>query len=520
MVYYRKYRPQKIEELDSKSVRDKLYSVLESKSVSHAFLFTGPKGLGKTSAARIVAKVLNCERLAGSTSHVANKKEKISTTNEKRQATSGVEPCNKCEQCASITKGTNMDILEIDGASNRGIDEIRDLREKVNLSPMRARRKIYIIDEVHMLTTEAFNALLKTLEEPPSHVVFILCTTEPHKVPGTIKSRCLQIQFKKATEEELMRSFERIAKEENLKTDRQALSLIASLSDGSFRDGVKILEEMSHSAGFGQAQGKKITTELIEQKFQISSIEYQTAHLIGYLEGKDTKSALGIVSKLVEDGVEMEHFMQELIETLHNNLLFKAGIENSPLRPASPDFAGQAKLEMGELKKLIELLAKAHSELKYTILPQLPLELAIVEWGLQAQKNADANAELRRPIIQRDSASGSASFSKKTNVKKEVIVNNPPAINTQQDMTKYSENDALWTALIDKVKTYNHTLAGVLRGCRIKSYDGNSLIIEANFKFHKDKLSEPKPYEILEEACKTITKKNVKIEVLLKGGEA
>src|SRR3990167_11242532 len=189
MVFYRKYRPQKIEELDSKEVREKLYNVLESSSVPHAFLFTGSKGLGKTSTARIVAKVLNCEK-----------------------KTKGIEPCNKCEQCVSITNGTNMDILEIDGASNRGIDEIRDLREKVKLSPMSATRKVYIIDEVHMLTQEAFNALLKTLEEPPSHVVFILCTTEPHKVPGTIISRCLRIQFKRATEEELVRSFGKIIK--------------------------------------------------------------------------------------------------------------------------------------------------------------------------------------------------------------------------------------------------------------------------------------------------------------------
>ena len=475
MVFYRKYRPQKIEELDSQSVRDKLYSVLETKSVSHAFLFTGPKGLGKTSTARIVAKAINCEK-----------------------KTKEVEPCNKCEQCVSIMHGNNLDILEIDGASNRGIDEIRDLREKVKLSPASARKKVYIIDEVHMLTTEAFNALLKTLEEPPSHVVFILCTTEPHKVPATIKSRCLQIQFKKAAEEELVRSFERIVKAEKLKADKKALNLIAGLSDGSFRDGVKILEEMSLVS-----KNKKITTALVEQKFQVSSIEYQTTQLIYYLEGKDTKSALGIVSKLAEDGVEMGYFMQSLIETLHKNLLFKAGVENSPLRLASQDFVGQAKLEMQDLKRLIELLSKAFSELKYAVLPQLPLELAIVEWGLQTRINADANAE---------STQNSTSFSDKK-------ISNTPIVSTQQGIANYNSNDALFHALIDKVKTYNHSIAGVLRGCRIKSYDGNSLTVEAKFKFHKDKLSEKKTQEILEKACHEITKKNVKIEVELKGGD-
>src|SRR3990167_7835570 len=181
MVFYLKYRPQKASELDSEEVRKKLSSVLSSKRpFAHAFLFTGPKGLGKTSAARIVARVVNC-------------------TNRKPGE---IEPCNRCLQCKSIIEGTNLDVLEIDAASNRGIDEIRDLREKIRLSPVSATKKVYIVDEVHMLTTEAFNALLKTLEEPPGHVVFILCTTEIHKVPGTIISRCLRIQFKKATEEE------------------------------------------------------------------------------------------------------------------------------------------------------------------------------------------------------------------------------------------------------------------------------------------------------------------------------
>jgi DNA polymerase III subunit gamma/tau len=479
MVFYRKYRPQTIEELDSKEIRDKLHSVLESPSSSHAFLFTGPKGLGKTSAARIVAKSLNCEK-----------------------KTKSIEPCNKCDQCTSITNGTNLDILEIDGASNRGIDEIRDLREKIRLSPISARKKVYIIDEVHMLTTEAFNALLKTLEEPPSHVVFVLCTTESHKVPATIQSRCLQVQFKKATAEELVRSFERIAKAEKFQADKKALNLIAGLSDGSFRDGVKILEEMVSGS-------KEITTELVEQKYQISSIEYQVAQLIRCFEDKDTKRALSVVAKLVDEGVGMGHFLEKLILALHNSLLLKAGV--SPAMQNSEFKLDNLKLEMQDLKKLIELLSKAHSELKYAIFPQLPLELVIVEWGLQEQKNTEPLGDLGASL-----KSSAIPVSEKTDIKKEVVEGSNPAITTQQGMADYNENNALWMALIDKVKAYNHTLAGVLRGCRIKSYDGKSLVINANFKFHKDKLSEPKTHDVLEKACKEITKKDVEVEVVLK----
>ena len=497
MVFYRKYRPQKIKELDSKEVRDKLYSILKSSSVSHAFLFTGPKGLGKTSAARIVAKALNCEKVRNEKGEMKNK-DKTSHLSSLTSHFRAVEPCNKCEQCVSITNGTNLDILEIDGASNRGIDEIRDLREKIKLSPMASRKKIYIIGEVHMLTTEAFNALLKTLEEPPGHVVFILCTTEPHKVPATILSRCLQIQFRKATQEELVRAFERILKEEKIKSDKESLNLIANLSDGSFRDGVKILEEMVFLS-----KNKKITKDLVEQKYQISSVQYQIVQLIKNLESKDIKSAFTTVAKLTEDGVEMSHFIEELINTLHNNLLFKVGVnsvQNSEFRIEN------LKLEIEDMKKLIELLSKAYGELKYAILPQIPLELAIVEWGLQAKINADIIADKHGSIVQHQSAFKSGSISDKTT----------PIITTQQDIAKYNENDALWTALVDKVKSYNHSIAGVLRGCRVKSYDGKSLIIEAKFKFHRDKLSERKTLEVLGEACKEITKRNIKVEVLLK----
>jgi len=515
MVFYRKYRPQIIEELDSKEVRNRLYTVLGGKEISHALLFTGPKGLGKTSTARIVAKVINCEVSRGvRVSRVPRGDPNFSPGGTRStRGTSSIEPCNKCDQCLSITNGTNMDVLEIDGASNRGIDEIRDLREKVKLSPASARKKVYIIDEVHMLTTEAFNALLKTLEEPPSHVVFILCTTEPHKVPKTIVSRCLHIQFGKAGAEELIRSFERIIKGEELKADKKALGLIASLSDGSFRDGAKILEEITYSLGFGPAKDKKITTELVEQKYKISSIEYQIAQLIRYLEEKDTKNALGVVAKLVEDGVEMGHFMQELISTLHNSLLLKAGVKNKEKFKIQ-----NLRLDLEAMKKLIELLSKANSELKYAILPQLPLELAIVEWGIQKtlpDRQAGQNAQYVRESDDQKVRNSESPTLRKSGAPSFPSIPKTIAV-AQQDITGYSENGALWTALIDKVKAYNHSIAGVLRGCRIKSYDGIILLLETNFQFHRDRLSEPKTFEILETAVKEIAKKNIKIEVLLK----
>src|SRR3972149_5898243 len=198
MTFYLKYRPQKLEELDIAPVRESLKNVVSSGQIPHAFLFSGPKGTGKTSAARILAKILNCEK-------------------------KGKEPCNKCDQCLSITKGSNIDVIELDAASHRGIDDVRALRDAVKLSPARARRKVYIIDEAHMLTTEASNALLKTLEEPPSHVNFILATTNPEKLIETIRSRATSVSFRKAASDEIVNSLGRIVKGEKIKIEKDAL---------------------------------------------------------------------------------------------------------------------------------------------------------------------------------------------------------------------------------------------------------------------------------------------------------
>jgi len=352
MVFYRKYRPQKIDELDNQSVRESLYSIFSKGNFPHAFLFTGPKGLGKTSTARIVAKAINCEK----------HKDLEGIRSEKE-----IEPCNKCEQCLSITNGNNLDIFEIDGASNRGIDEIRDLKEKIKLAPFKASKKVYIIDEVHMLTTEAFNALLKTLEEPPSHAVFILCTTEPHKVPATIVSRCLRINFTRATDEELTRSMQRIIKAEEIKIDKEAILEIAKLSDGSFRDAAKILEEISVFAGI-----KTVTADLVNEKFNSLGIGESINRMIEVFIQKDSKKGLELCRELVKQGMDFKFFIEQLTDRLHLMLLQKVGVEKTDT---------EFPLSLLEIRKLFELLATAYQDTKTAVLAQMPLELVILEWG-------------------------------------------------------------------------------------------------------------------------------------------
>jgi len=496
MVFYRKYRPQKIDDLDSQAVRETLVSVL-NQDVPHAFLFTGPKGLGKTSSARIIAKVVNC------TESVKKRKD-------------GFEPCDNCEQCISIANGTNMDILEIDAASNRGIDEIRDLKEKIRLAPMSASKKVYIIDEVHMLTTEAFNALLKTLEEPPDHAMFILCTTEPQKVPATIISRCFHIAFKKATDEELVRAFSRIVKGEKIAIDKKALSYIASLSDGSFRDGTKILEEATFFS-----QGEEITQKLIEEKYNTTNVASFIEEMMQCLNNKDTKKAFKLISELGKQGIDMKYFLQSLIENLHRELI-------SQLESHGSEYLN---LDINEIKNLFVLLSKAYQEVKYAVLPQLPLELAIIEWGENKYE------EVKTFNIDKEEKISVSSLRKQIgDIKKiKAIYGNGEKVQSNKDETpKETERavssllhasnhvtdewlNTLWKNIIFEMKSYNHTIAGVLRGCRIGSYDKKKLVIETGYKFHKERLDDLSTKTELARICKMLIGKNVAVEVELKG---
>lgn len=467
MVYYRKYRPQTIEELDSEEVKKSLHLVLSQKEIPHAFLFTGPKGLGKTSTARIVAKYVNCER------HDAKgKKEK------------GSIPCNECISCTSITEGTNIDILEIDGASNRGIDEIRDLREKIRLLPAAAKKKVYIIDEVHMLTTEAFNALLKTLEEPPPHAMFILCTTEQQKVPATIVSRCFHIQFKKANTLDLVHSFERIVKGEKIDADKKALSLIASFADGSFRDGSKILEEIAQSLS-----GKKLTSEMVDTLYHVTSIDHDITHFLKALEAKDAKKGLETIQHVLEIGVDIRYFTENILLALHELLLEKTGI-----------VPGQKRVDVNleTVKTFATAISGAYTEMKYAVLPQLPLELAVVD----LTKESVVVGHTEEVVV---------SEKKKT-----------PDVQKKPVSTSSREDKTFLYQLLDGIKIENHMLAGVLRSCKIQSVTDEAVIIEAASSFHKQRLEDKKALEVLEKVCKDITGKNLRVSVVLKlrsGGE-
>ena len=461
MVFYLKYRPRKISELDSLAIQEKLESALKGKlpdRIPHAFLFTGPKGLGKTSTARIIAKAINCTK----------------------RKSGEVEPCNKCVSCKSIDAGSSLDVLEIDGASNRGIDEIRDLREKIRLSPVNSKKKIYIIDEVHMLTTEAFNALLKTLEEPPDHAQFILCTTEPLKIPETISSRCFNIRFTRATEEDLVRSFNRIVKGEGLKADKEALFQIATLSDGSFRDGAKILEEVF-------AGTKKITIQTVEKKYNYENVNKSTRDLVSALINKDVKKGIKILSRLSEEKTDFKYFTEQLINALHEKLITEVQ---------------EGSIEAVQTRNLVTMLLKSHTSIKYALLPQLPLELTVVEWCSQDEIPNTKNQKTEN--AEKDLAE------KSLNDDKVISASSP----------NDSKHDKILESLIEGIKKDNFSIAGVLRGCSVEKFDKNTFVLSTEYKFHKERLSEKKILEMIEKNLEKITGKRVGVSIILRSASA
>ncbi len=416
-MFYLKYRPQTWEELDNKQVRESLGKAVLNNNFSHAYLLLGSRGTGKTTTARLIAKTVNC-------------------SDRKK----GEEPCNKCDSCKAITGGNFLDVIEIDAASNTGVDDIRDLRDKIRLSPAISPYKIYIIDEVHMLSNSAFNALLKTLEEPPAHVIFILATTDPQKLPETITSRCLIYDFGKAVDMEIKEKLKKIIKEEKIVVTDQTLDVLIQRANGSHRDAQKLLEQFTTS-GANLALGRP-----------------NSLNLVNFLLKKEKEKALTEISGFVEADEKIKDLIEEMIKQLRDLLL--SGTNNKE-----------------DVRNLIIKLIGANALMRDCPLPQLPLELVAMEWcGNTPQKDSIGS----------------------------------PAGGLQ--------NDALeWPEIVAATKEHNHSLHAFLKAAKPKSFKDDILIIEVAYKFHKEKLEEPKNRDILEKVVFDIMGKEIKIKFELRG---
>lgn len=356
---YRRFRP---EVFDAVIGQEHIVKILETQiktgSVGHAYLFCGTRGTGKTTMARLLAKALNC------------------------QDPKDMLPCGECESCRAVAAGNHIDVLELDAASNNSVEDIRDIRESVNYPPAMGRKKIYILDEAHMLTGAAANALLKTLEEPPEHAVFVLATTEPEKLPSTIVSRCMRLDFRRVPEEKIFAHFKTITEKLGVNADDDALRLLASNADGSVRDGLSLLDRCVSGAG-------RLTRDdvlfLLGMTGTEACLEITDAVLAG-----DAGKALVVLSRLLADGKEINQFTRDLLDHFRNLLLVSyldspEDVINLSLENIARIKEQANRMSLRALDRCVRLLSEAMQEARWSPRPRVPVELALVEMAGSAQ---------------------------------------------------------------------------------------------------------------------------------------
>ena len=442
MSLYSKYRPRNFRDLVGQDhVAQTLERALEQDKLSHSYLFCGSRGVGKTTVARILAQGANCSA----------KKEK---------------PCGKCRSCLTVAKGSNSDILELDAASNRGIDEIRSLREKVQFAPSFGRYKVYIIDEVHMLTKEAFNALLKTLEEPPSHAVFILATTEAHKVPATIVSRCQRFDFHRATTKSVLELLSKVAQAENIAIEEEGAVLIARAADGAYRDALTLLEQISLNVVAGKEE-QAISADTVRAKLGLIA-EPLMWQLLTQVAGTKKEEAIKTLYKFIEQGADWRFIVNSLLEKLRHALFFAIApsVVTADLTAQEKKYLALLAKTMKEegIVKLINLLLQAQEQLRYASLPEVPVACALARYFDSASPASFKHLFLQKPQCH----------------KRKTL-----AESGEKEAVAISEQ--VWGKIVEAVKENNSTLAGLLAQSQPYLASGN-LIIEVPYKFWEERL--------------------------------
>ncbi len=498
-VFYRKWRPQLLAEVvGQEHVSQTLLNALSGEKISHAYLFCGPRGTGKTSTARGMAKAVNC------------------LNNGKG------EPCNECTMCRAITEGRALDVIEVDAASNRGIDEIRDLREKVNYAPNEARYKVYIIDEVHMLTKEASNALLKTLEEPPPHVIFILATTEAHKLLPTILSRCQRFDFRRIPLTDMLTLLTHICESEGITIEPEALKLIARAATGSMRDALNLLQQANNY--YGNDISLPQTQTLLGMSGDRRAIE-----LIKYIVNDDISAGIATINNVNSDGLDLRQFNRELVEYLRVLLLLKTGSTDSV------EITAEDRQELSELASMVSLArilkaVKTFGQLDISLdnYSTLPLELALVDCTLaETEEKEPAHQEQPEPMVKKPAPKVASPSPEQPAIKTEktkpkepeppvvevaAVEKSPPEtadspavkeaaapeIESDQPSPLAAGGDIEqlrlnWSKIINEAPNGmgKTPAAALLRSAKPLSLENNTIVVSFKYSYHKEKMDNP-----------------------------
>jgi len=482
---YRRWRPQTFEEvIGQEHVTRTLQNALRDGRVAHAYLFTGPRGTGKTSVARILAKAVNC------------------------LAEDEVKPCNRCAVCRSITEGRSLDLIEIDAASNTGVDDVRDLREKVGFSPTECRYKVYIIDEVHMLSTAAFNALLKTLEEPPPHVIFVLATTEVHKVLPTILSRCQRFDFHRLSLKHLVGKLRKICQAEGIQTAPGVLELIARSATGSFRDAESILDQLVAFTG------GKITLEDV-QSLLGTVAEEAVQGLVDHLISGDLQAGLHLINAVVDEGADPRQFTRQLLEYLRGLLLLQAGNEGLLTVPEATLTRMRQQVRVLSPARLVSIM-RCFNDALAGMRPgwqlQLPLEMAFVEAVLSGEakpaaadeEQADRAAAPSKPVPSQVAGEKGASYSTRVTMTASPGGESEPA----EEQPKLQQAGAIglqvvqsqWPDVLKAVRAQNRSVEALLKDCRPVSVEGDTVVLGFPYPFHKQRIEDPRGKAVVEAA--------------------
>ncbi|OGD16163.1 hypothetical protein A2V47_00910 [Candidatus Atribacteria bacterium RBG_19FT_COMBO_35_14] len=501
---YRKWRPQTFEDIiGQKHITQTLINAISLNRISHAYIFSGPRGVGKTTTARILAKSLNCEK--GATPY----------------------PCNKCERCIRITDGYSMDVVEIDGASNNGVDSIRELRSKVNFAPAEGKYKIYIIDEVHMLSQGAFNALLKTLEEPPSHVIFIFATTDPHKIPSTILSRCQWFNFRRISLADIIAKLKMIAKDEGLNINDKTLNMIARSSTGSMRDAESALDQIIAYCG------KDITSQSVSEVLGIIEEEVFFEFIEAIIKN-NTLKGIEIINRTSDLGGDPSQFIKNLMEYVHNLSLAKVcqkeilNLQGIFIEDRERLLRQSKIIKLEKLFNMVDYLAEAERKMRYIRHPWILLEMLVIKF------TAAENYSLKEVKEEKDEYF--LDFSTKEDVsipgkKNAGIREEMPPKKSIQDKIKSNEGSSnkakeppinleltqAWPMILDRIKKTKMAVYSFIIANNSITIENDKLIIGFNkeYTFHKESLEKQNNKMLLQELIKEKTGRFLAIECII-----